>query len=42
MTTMMNAQAHLDLVETYGAHNYAPLPVVIARAEGVWVEDARN
>ena len=40
MTTMMNAQAHLDLVETYGAHNYAPLPVVIARAEGVWVEDA--
>jgi len=42
MTTKMatNAQAHLDLVEAYGAHNYAPLPVVIARADGVWVEDA--
>ena len=25
--------------DRYGAHNYHPLPVVIARAEGVWVED---
>ncbi|BAU26711.1 ornithine--oxo-acid transaminase [Aneurinibacillus soli] len=25
--------------EKYGAHNYHPLPIVIARAEGVWVED---
>jgi len=24
---------------TYGAHNYHPLPVVISRAEGVWVWD---
>lgn len=28
--------------ERYGAHNYHPLPVVIARAEGVWVEDAEG
>lgn len=25
--------------ETFGAHNYHPLPVVIAEAEGVWVTD---
>ena len=25
--------------EHYGAHNYHPLPVVVAKAEGVWVED---
>jgi ornithine--oxo-acid transaminase len=25
--------------ERYGAHNYHPLPIVISRAEGVWVED---
>lgn len=25
--------------EQYGAHNYHPLPIVISRAEGVWVED---
>ncbi|WP_052462294.1 ornithine--oxo-acid transaminase [Nigerium massiliense] len=29
----------IDQVETYGAHNYAPLPVVIARAEGARVTD---
>ncbi|MBE3595919.1 MAG: ornithine--oxo-acid transaminase [Hydrogenibacillus sp.] len=28
--------------ETYGAHNYHPLPVVIAYAEGVWVEDVEG
>jgi len=47
----MNAQApvanaaltgsdHIELVEQFGAHNYAPLPVVIAHADGVWVTDA--
>lgn len=25
--------------ETYGAQNYHPLPVVISKAEGIWVED---
>ncbi|MHC4090935.1 MAG: aminotransferase class III-fold pyridoxal phosphate-dependent enzyme, partial [Planctomycetota bacterium] len=39
-TTMSNAQAHIDLVETYSAHNYTPLPVVVSKADGVWVEDA--
>jgi ornithine--oxo-acid transaminase len=27
------------LEEEYGTHNYHPLPVVIARGEGCWVED---
>ena len=27
------------LVERFGAHNYDPLPVVVAEAEGVWVTD---
>jgi ornithine--oxo-acid transaminase len=45
MTTMtpskpMTAADHIELAEHYGAHNYHPLPVVVARAEGVWVEDA--
>ena len=30
---------HIDMVEQYAAHNYAPLPVVIARAEGAWMWD---
>ena len=29
----------IDMTERYGAHNYAPLPVVIDRAEGIWVYD---
>jgi ornithine--oxo-acid transaminase len=39
--TMSNAE-HIELVERYAAHNYHPLPVVIAKAEGVWVEDAEG
>lgn len=29
----------INITEKYGARNYHPLPVVISRAEGVWVED---
>ncbi|MEF3279752.1 MAG: ornithine--oxo-acid transaminase [Elusimicrobiota bacterium] len=29
----------INLAETYGAHNYHPLPVVISKAKGVWVKD---
>jgi len=29
----------IEMTERYGASNYSPLPVVIATAEGVWVED---
>ena len=30
---------HEELMERHSAHNYAPLPVVIAAAEGAWVTD---
>jgi ornithine--oxo-acid transaminase len=29
----------IEQVERYGAHNYHPLPVVVAHAEGAWVTD---
>lgn len=32
-------QHHVDLNERYGAHNYAPYPVVMVRGEGIWVWD---
>jgi len=35
----MNTQQYIDLEETYGAHNYKPLDVVLARGEGIWVWD---
>lgn len=35
----MNSAFYIQLEEQYGAHNYHPLDVVIARAEGVWVHD---
>jgi ornithine--oxo-acid transaminase len=36
----MTGAQHIEIVEQYAAHNYHPLPVVVARAEGVWVHDA--
>ncbi|UCE92072.1 MAG: ornithine--oxo-acid transaminase [Methanobacteriota archaeon] len=36
----MSAKDYIELEQTYGAHNYHPLPVVISKAEGVWVWDA--
>lgn len=35
----MNTQHYIELDETYSAHNYHPLDVVIERGEGVWVYD---
>jgi len=37
---MSESDRIIAITERYGAHNYHPLPVVIARAEGIWVEDA--
>ena len=34
-----HTEGHLHLAERYVAHNYYPLPVVIAEAEGAWVTD---
>ncbi|WP_226344138.1 ornithine--oxo-acid transaminase [Agilicoccus flavus] len=36
------AREHIDLVETYAAHNYHPLDVVISRGEGAWVTDVEG
>jgi ornithine--oxo-acid transaminase len=36
----LSGKKHIELVDRYAAHNYHPLPVVVAKAEGVWVEDA--
>lgn len=38
----MNASELIRLEERYGAHNYRPLDVVIARGEGVWVYDVEG
>ncbi len=38
----MNTQDYIRLEEQYGAHNYHPLDVVVARAEGVWVYDVEG
>ncbi len=35
----LSGSQHIELVERVAAHNYKPLPVVVKRAEGVWVED---
>lgn len=36
---MSSTREIIEITERYGAHNYHPLPIVIARAEGAWVED---
>src|SRR5690242_21905708 len=40
MTTVdMRTPAALEAAERWTAHNYHPLPVVIAEADGAWVTD---
>ena len=38
----MTEREHIELHEKYGAHNYAPLDVVLSRGEGVWVWDVEG
>lgn len=38
-TVSSNTQKYLDLENTYGAHNYHPIPVVLDRGEGVYLYD---
>lgn len=38
----MNSQYYMDLEHKYGAHNYHPLEVVIAKGKGVWVWDVEG
>src|SRR5262245_21598833 len=39
---MGSTPEHLELVERVSAHNYHPLPVVVAEAEGSWVTDVEG
>lgn len=41
-TSLLSTQEYIALEERYGAHNYHPLDVVIARGEGVWVYDVEG
>ncbi|MEN1970407.1 ornithine--oxo-acid transaminase [Lentibacillus sp. N15] len=38
-TTTSNSTDIMKQTDQYGAHNYHPLPIVVAEAEGVWVKD---
>ena len=38
MTNLATAD-HIALADRYSAHNYHPLPVVLATGEGAWVTD---
>lgn len=44
MTTYSTISSHeaMDLENNYGAHNYHPLPVVLAKGEGVYVWDCEG
>lgn len=36
---MTQSKSIMEKTEQFGAHNYHPLPIVISKAEGVWVEN---
>jgi ornithine--oxo-acid transaminase len=38
----MDPQTFINLEQTYGAHNYKPLDVVLSEGRGVWVWDVRG
>lgn len=40
--SQMQSEQVIAITEKYGAHNYHPLPIVVERAEGVWVQDAEG
>lgn len=40
--TMLSSQDLIQLEERYGAHNYHPLPVVLAKGRGVFVWDVED
>ncbi|GAB4201506.1 MAG: ornithine--oxo-acid transaminase [Bacteroidia bacterium] len=42
MTVQADNKYYIELEERYGAHNYHPLPVVLAKGEGVYVWDVEG
>lgn len=39
MNQLIKSEKLIDLTKEYGANNYHPLPIVISKAQGVWVYD---
>ncbi|MHA1971803.1 MAG: ornithine--oxo-acid transaminase [Candidatus Hodarchaeales archaeon] len=39
---MKSSKTYIDIESEYGAHNYHPIPVVIAKAKGPWVWDVEG
>lgn len=39
---MASSKELIKITEKYGAHNYHPLPVVISKAQGIWVWDVEG
>jgi ornithine--oxo-acid transaminase len=42
MMEQIGSQFYIDMEDIYGAHNYHPLNVVLAKGRGVWVWDVDN
>ena len=40
--SLNDTEAHIELNEAYGAHNYHPLRVVLSAGEGAWVTDVEG
>ncbi|OGD10285.1 MAG: ornithine--oxo-acid transaminase [Candidatus Aminicenantes bacterium RBG_13_62_12] len=38
----MDSRQYIELEDRYGAHNYHPLDVVVAKAKGIWVWDVEG
>ena len=41
-TERHNTEREIALVDEHAAHNYAPMPVVAASAEGAWITDVEG
>ena len=41
-TTLLSTQSFIDLENEFGAHNYEPLDIVLARGQGLWVWDVEG
>ena len=39
---IISSAEHIGLVDDFAAHNYSPLPVVAATAEGAWITDVEG
>lgn len=42
MSGFQDSEKQIGLVEAWSAHNYHPLPVVVATAEGAWITDVEG